>query len=265
LQEKAVQLIQAREAMCEYGRRLWQRGFVAANDGNLSCRIDEERILTTPTGVSKGFMRPDDLILCDLAGRVISGAGRPSSELKMHLAVYQARTDIRAVVHAHPPVATAFALAGVPLEQCLLPESVLSLGAIPIAPYGTPSTDEIPRGLAPFIPRCDAVLLANHGAVTWAATLEAAYFRMETLEHTACITLNARLLGDPRPLSPSDVAKLEQVRERMGIAGPSLPCSTGACAVPAPDSVSDPDGDLVERVERIVRQVLAERVLSGEK
>ncbi|HSA24843.1 MAG TPA: class II aldolase/adducin family protein, partial [Myxococcota bacterium] len=155
---------QARQELVEYGRRLWLRGFVAANDGNLSVRLDGERVLTTPTGVSKGFMAPDDLLVTDLGGARVEGRGRPSSELPMHLEIYRGRPDVRAVVHAHPPVATAFAVAGIPLDQCLLPEMVVSLGAIPIAPYGTPSTEEIPASIRPFVPRCDAVLLANHGA-----------------------------------------------------------------------------------------------------
>ncbi len=249
---------QARQDVCEYGRRLWQLKCVAANDGNLSVRLDDDKILATPTGVSKGFMEPGMLILTDLDGRVVEGEGRPSSELKMHLEVYKLRPDVRAVVHAHPPVATAFSVAGMELDKCLLPESVLVLGAIPIAPYATPSTDEIPNGLRPFIPNCDAVLLANHGAVCWADSLQGAYYRMETLEHTATITHHAMLLGRVNPLSEEDVAKLRQVREKMGITGRVLPCeAAGTCAV-APAVLDAETEALVDSVTQAVLAALKE-------
>lgn len=258
-----MQLFDARQAICDYGRRLWQRGMVAANDGNLSVRIGDDRLLATPTGVSKGFMEPADLILCDLDGRVVQGERRPSSELKMHLEVYRLRSDAQAVVHAHPPYATAFALAGVALDQCLLPESVLTLGAIPIASYATPSTEEIPASIRDHVPRCDAVLLANHGAVVWADDLLAAYYRMETLEHAAAITHHARALGGPQPLTAEQVAKLEQVRREMGLSGRCLPCEPGepgraaaGCPLPAADSAAAADDERA-LIERITRAVLA--------
>lgn len=251
-----MELFDARQALCEYGRRLWQRGTVAANDGNLSVRIGEDRLLATPTGVSKGFMAPGDLILTDLDGTVVQGERKPSSELKMHLEVYRLRPDVQAVVHAHPPVATAFALAGVPLDQCLLPESVLTMGAIPIAPYATPSTDEIPASIRGYITKADAVLLANHGAVVWADSLEAAYYRMETLEHTATITYHALALGGPRPLDAQQVDKLRQVRDRMGLTGRCLPCeAAGTCPAVEPP-VGAEERALVERVTRAVLEAL---------
>jgi L-fuculose-phosphate aldolase len=243
--------------MLEVGRRLWLRGFVAANDGNLSVRLDDGRVLATPTGISKGFMASGDLIVTDLEGRLVEGERRPSSELQMHLEVYRGRPDVGAVVHAHPPVATAFAVAGIPLDQCLLPEMVVSLGAIPIAPYGTPSTDEIPRSIRPFVPRCDAVLLANHGAVTWADTLEGAFHRMETLEHTATITHHAMSLGRLNPLPAAEVEKLQALRARYGLTGRVLPCqAAGAC--PALESAGEQD-QLVERVVQAVLEALGER------
>jgi len=246
-----MQLWDAKDLVVEMGRRLWQRGYVAANDGNLTIRLDEDRLLATPTGVSKGFMRPEMLIITDMEGRVIDGDRQPSSELKMHLEVYRLRSDVQAVVHAHPPVSTAMSVAGVALDKCVLPESVLTMGAIPTAPYATPSTDEIPAGLRPFIPNCDAVLLANHGAVTWAADIETAYFRMETLEHTANITFQAMLLGQVNVLGQGDVEKLKQVRERMGIPGRALPCeAAGTCSIDG--------GDTERLVETVAQTVLRE-------
>ena len=224
---------------------------VAANDGNLSVRIGEDRLLATPTGVSKGFMAPDDLILCDLDGRVVQGNKQPSSELKMHLAVYHHRPEIQAVVHAHPPYATAFALAGVPLDQCLLPESVVTMGAVPLVPYATPSTEEMPDSLRPYVGRCDAVLLANHGALVWAESLEAAYYSMETLEHAAQINHHTLALGGPRLLSVEEVAKLSQVRERLGVTGRCLPCEAAGTCPALPDEAER------ELTERVVEAVLA--------
>ncbi|MFN2165376.1 MAG: class II aldolase/adducin family protein, partial [Anaerolineae bacterium] len=168
-------------------------------------------------------------------GTVVQGERKPSSELKMHLEVYRLREDVQAVVHAHPPYATAFALAGVPLDQCLLPESVLTMGAIPLAPYATPSTEEIPASIRDYITKADAVLLANHGAVVWADSLEAAYYRMETLEHTATITHHALALGGPKALDAQQVDKLKQVRDRMGLTGRCLPCEAAGTS-PAAES-----------------------------
>ena len=229
---------------------------VAANDGNLSVRIGEDRLLATPTGVSKGFMEPGDLILCDLQGRVIQGRKQPSSELKMHLAVYRQRPEIQAVVHAHPPYATAFALAGVPLDQCLLPESVVTMGAVPIVPYATPSTEEMSDSLRPFVGRCDAVLLANHGALVWAESLEAAYYSMETLEHAAQINHHALALGGPRRLTVDEVAKLSQVRERMGLTGRCLPCEAAGAGPALPDESKQA---LIERVVEVVLSSLGRK------
>ncbi|MBN2498891.1 MAG: class II aldolase/adducin family protein [Deltaproteobacteria bacterium] len=256
-------LWQLKQDICEFGRRLWQLGFVAANDGNISARCDEDRVLATPTGVSKGFMEPGMLIVCDMQGELLAGDRAPSSELAMHLEIYRLRPDVRAVVHAHPPVATAFAAAGVALDKCALPESVLSLGAIPVAPYGTPSTEEIPASIRPFVPRCDAVLLANHGAVCWADSLEGAYFRMETLEHTARITMHALQLGGVQPLSAADVEKLQAVRAKMGLRGRVLPCEVaGTCPVLSAEAEASArrpqaEPELVALVERVARDVLA--------
>ncbi len=236
---------QVRAEIVEVGRRLHARGFIAANDGNISVRLDETRLLTTPTGVSKGFMTPDMLVMTDLQGVKLAGSRSPSSELLMHLAVYELRPEIKAVVHAHPPTATGFAVAGIPLDRAVLAEVVTTLGSIPIAEYGTPSTPELADAVRRFIEAHDGLLLANHGALTVADELLAAYYKMETLEHFARISLVARLLGRERLLSREEVARLQDLREMYGITAPAPICTDGAedvmCQVlQAPSSPGSP-------------------------
>ncbi len=201
-----------REEIVEAGRRLYKKGFVAANDGNVSVRLDGGRILITPSGVCKGDMDPGMMVVVDGDGKVLSGRLRPSSEMKMHLAVYRIRDDVRAIVHAHPPKATAFAVAGLPLDKLTLPEVVFSLGRVAFSEYGTPSTKQVPEAVVRVIGDAGAVLLANHGALTVGAGVMDAYFRMETLEHFAAITLYARLLGGERELSPKEESELIRIR-----------------------------------------------------
>ncbi len=205
----------------EVGRRMWIKGWIASNDGNISVRLEDGGFLATATGVCKGFLTPAMLVRLDRNGRPAPGRvrHRPSSEIRMHLEVYRRRPDIGAVVHAHPPYATAFAVAGIPLDQNILPEAVLTLGAVEVAPYGTPSTDEIPNAIAPLIERSDVVLLANHGALSFGADLLTAYYRMETLEHTATITHLAMGLGRVRTIPKAQVKKLMVLREKLGIQG----------------------------------------------
>ncbi|HNW59655.1 MAG TPA: class II aldolase/adducin family protein [bacterium] len=213
----ATSIATMKEEIVEVGRRIWSRGYVAANDGNISARIDARRILITPTGVSKGFMSPDDLIVIDLQGNVLSGTKKPSSEVFMHLAIYQERPDIGSVCHAHPPTATGFAVAGLPLDACVLPEVIISLGSIPVIPYGTPGTFEL---YAPFLAKLkehDAFLLANHGAITVGINAMNAYHKMETLEHFAQISLVARQLGRVNVLSESEAETLYALRDRFGV------------------------------------------------
>ena len=201
-----------REEIVEAGRRLYKKGFVAANDGNVSVRLDGGRILITPSGVCKGDMDPGMLVVVDGDGKVLSGRLKPSSEMKMHLAVYRIRDDVKAIVHAHPPKATAFAVAGLPLDKLTLPEVVFSLGSVAFSEYGTPSTKQVPEAVVRVIGDAGAVLLANHGALTVGAGVMDAYFRMETLEHFAAITLYARLLGGERELSPKEEGELIRIR-----------------------------------------------------
>src|ERR687891_2618546 len=208
---------QIRADIVEVGRRLWERGYVASNDGNISVRLDEQRLITTPKNVSKGFMTPDMMVITDLDGKKIAGERDPSSELKMHLEVYRNRPDIRAVVHAHPPTATGFAVAGVALDRAVLAEVVTTLGSIPIAEYGTPSTKELPAAVSKYVKAHDGMLLANHGALTLGSDLFAAYFKMETIEHFAKISFIARMLGGERLLSREEVDRLQGLRGKYGL------------------------------------------------
>src|SRR5579883_86482 len=206
-----------RQDIVEIGRLVYQKGWVAANDGNISVRLDQDRILATPTGVSKGMMHPDDLIICDMQGNKIQGRRERTSEVAMHLTIYQMRPDIKAVVHAHPPVATGFATAGRPLNLALLPEVIIGLGCVPLAGYGLPGTPELTEPMLPLIPKYDALLMANHGAVCYGEDVFQAYFRMETVEHSARIQLVAELLGGPNVLPRSEVDKLLESRSRYGV------------------------------------------------
>lgn len=205
--------------LVEVGRRLYSRGLVAASDGNISARIGDDQIVATPTGVSKGYMSPEMLITLNLDGKKLCGTLKPSSELMMHLEVYRQRPDVLAVVHAHPPVATAFAVAGKALDSPVLPEIILTVGTIPLAKYGTPSTEEVPASIRPYLEKHDALLLKNHGALTLGTDLFNALYKMESIEHFAIISLYAELLGGEQGLPPEEVKKLLAVRVKMGIAG----------------------------------------------
>jgi L-fuculose-phosphate aldolase len=216
---------QARADIVEVGRRLWTRGFVASNDGNISVRIDDHRLITTPKNVSKGFMSPDMMVVTDLQGVRVAGEREPSSELKMHLEVYRNRPDARAVVHAHPPTATGFAVAGIPLDRAVLAEVITTLGSIPLAEYATPSTDELPAAVRKYVKAHDGILLANHGALALAGDVFSAYYRMETIEHFAKISLVAHMLGREHVLSRGEVDRLQGLRGMYGIAAPAPICT----------------------------------------
>src|SRR6188508_1682534 len=223
----SVDLDRLRADIVEVGRRLWTRGFVASNDGNISVRIGPDRLLMTPASVSKGFMSPEMMVITDLNGTLVSGApGRkPSSETLMHLVAYRERPDVGAVVHAHPPISTGFAVAGIPLDRAVLAEVVTTLGSIPIAEYGTPSTQELPAAVRKYIKAHDGLLLANHGAVTCCRTVTTAYYKMETIEHFAKISLVARLLGGENLIAREEVERLQQLRGTYGIKAPAPICA----------------------------------------
>ncbi len=206
-----------RKEICEVGRRVYQRGYVAANDGNISIRMDDDRVLCTPTGVSKGFLSEDMLAICDLEGEQVAGSMKISSEIRMHLEIYKLRADIYSVVHAHPPTATGFAVAGIELTQCVLPEVIVSLGGVPLAAYGTPGGPDIVEPMKPLLRQYDAVLMANHGVVTLGKDVMDAHFKMETVEHFAKIALVAHQLGKVHTLGDQDIDDLIALRERFGI------------------------------------------------
>jgi L-fuculose-phosphate aldolase len=209
-----------KEQIIEMGKRLWTLGLVASNDGNISARINEKEIFITASGVSKGFLKQDMIIKMDMDGRTLSKGKKyhPSSEVNLHIEIYKLRNDVQAVVHAHPPYSTAFAVAGIPLDKCILPEAVLSLGPVPIAPYGTTSTVELADSIKSHIGNSEAILLANHGALTVGPDLLTAYYRMETLEHTARITHLAVGLGNINVIPEKQVAKLLKLKEQANIA-----------------------------------------------
>ena len=214
----------ARADIVEVGRRLFTAGLVASNDGNITVKVGPDRLLATPKNVSKGFMTPDMMVVVDLDGRKVAGTRDASSELLMHLEVYRQRPDVNAVVHAHPPLATGFAVAGVPMDRAVVAEMVTTLGSVPIAEYGTPSTPELPAAVRQYIKAHDGLLLANHGALTVGQDLFAAYHKMETIEHFAKISLVARVLGGERLLSQEEVLRLQGLRGKYGIASPAPIC-----------------------------------------
>lgn len=214
----------AKRDVLQVCRRMYERGLVAGADGNVSVRLSKEHLLVTPAGMCKGFVGADDLVVCDLTGKQLAGKRRASTEIKIHLAAYALRDDVCAVVHAHPPYATAFAVAGLVPSEKLMPEAYLAVGKVALAPYGTPSTEELAERLQPSLHDHDAVLLANHGAVTLGRDVIAAYHRMEALEQLCHITLLARQLGSATMLTTEEMAKLEAIRGVYGSAESHLPC-----------------------------------------
>jgi L-fuculose-phosphate aldolase len=216
---------QLRADIVEVGRRMYARGYTASNDGNISVRLGSDRLLMTPKSVCKGFMTPDMMCITDLDGRKLQGDRDPSSEMLMHLEVYRQRPDVAAVVHAHPPTATGFAVAGIPLDRAVLAEVLCTLGSIPIAEYATPSTQELPDAVRKYIKAHDGMLLANHGALTVGADLFGAYYKMETIEHFAKISLVARLLGRENLIARDEVQRLQELRGTYGIKAPAPICA----------------------------------------
>ena len=208
-----------KKEICEVGHKLWTKGFVAANDGNISVKISENEYYCTPTGVSKGDLTPDMIIKVDKDGKKLEGKLNPSSEIKMHMRVYRERPDVTAVVHAHPPVATAFTVADIDLDQYILPEAVLTIGNVPTCDYGTPSTMEIPDSLDPYLQQHDAFLLRNHGALTVGCNLQKAFFVMEEVEFNAVICKHAMDLGAVHEISNDQLKKLMDLRKKMNLPG----------------------------------------------
>lgn len=255
-----------KKEICDIGSRIYTKGFVAANDGNISVKVGPNEFYCTPTGVSKGYMTPDMIIKIDGDGNKIEGKLNPSSEIKMHMRVYRERPDVNAVVHAHPPTATAFAVCNIPLDKYILPEAILTVGTVPICDYGTPSTMEIPDSLQPYIQDHDAFLLQNHGALSVGNTLTKAFFVMDEVEYFAKISMLARQLGGEQELTCGDLEKLMELRKKMQIPGRHPGCKkcdklgTSECRckdnIPGAKSScscsSDANSDLVAEITRKV-------------
>ena len=209
---------EAKEAIIDIGQRMYVRNFVAANDGNISIKTGDNEVWATPTGVSKGFMKKKMLVKVDLDGNILEGTLKPSSELKMHLRAYKENPDIKSVCHAHPPISTSFAIAGIPLDTPVLAEAVISLGDVPIAPYAELGSKEVPEAVAPFCHTHNGVLLANHGVVTWAEDAYAAYYRLESIEYYANILMiTEKIIGKQNILTQEQIDRLLAMREKFGI------------------------------------------------
>ena len=230
----------ARREIIRVGKLLYERSYVVSSDGNVSVRLDDGRVLATPTQTNKGRMTEDSLALTDLEGRPLNDR-RASSELAMHLLIYREREDVRAVCHAHPPHGSAFAVAGLAIDQPILSEVILTLGCVPLAEYGTPSTDELTEAMRPLVKNHNALLMANHGAVAYGGDVWQAFDRLETLEHTAKIAILARALGGARDLPPDSIEKLIDVRERAGYLDERARCQ--ACGYLHQTRVTCPTGE----------------------
>jgi L-fuculose-phosphate aldolase len=253
-----------RRELCLAGRWLYERGFAVSTEGNLSVRLAEGRLLTTPAGICKGRMQPDDLVITDNVGRQLAGEGRPSSELAMHLLIYRLRPDVGAICHAHPPIATGFAAAGRALDKAMLPEIIVTLGQVPLARYATPGTPDLCDSLAPLVPHHDAILMANHGAVTCGPDLLTAFQRMEAVEQFAKVTLVTELLGRQNLLSEQDVATLLEARSRYGVAPPpgarpAPPVTREAAEAQATDRITLSRAELDALIEDALRRSRSQR------
>ena len=211
-----------KEEICDIGRRLYNRGFAAANDGNISCRFDDDRIVCTPTGMSKGFMKPDDLCIVDMEANQISGHRKMTSEIRQHITIMKHRNDVKSVVHCHPPHATAFGMAREAIPQCLMPEAEINLGNVPIAKYTIPGGQEFADAILPFVDKSDIIIQANHGTVSYGPTVEQAYFLVETLDAYCKMVLLARSLGRVQYFTQEEAADLLELKRKMGLADPRM-------------------------------------------
>ncbi len=212
---------EVKEQICDVCHKMWQLGWVAANDGNVSVRVEDNVVITTPTGISKSFITPEKLVTIDMDGNILEANDgyRPSSEVKMHLCCYREREDVKSVIHAHPPTATGFAVAHVHMDKYIMIENVIMIGSVPITPYGTPSTQEVPDAIRPYLQEHDVLLLENHGAITVGSDVITAYYRMESLELGAKIQLTAHLLGGEKEISRENIDTLISMRGKYGVTG----------------------------------------------
>jgi L-fuculose-phosphate aldolase len=263
-----------KEQMCDIGRRVYQRGFAAANDGNITIRLNDREVLCTPTMVSKGYMKPEDICKVDYEGKQLAGTRKRTSEVLLHLAVYKQRSDVQACVHCHPPHATAFAVAGEPIPKCVLPEVEVFLGEVPMARYETPGTQKFAETIVPFVKDCNTIILANHGTVSFGPTLETAYFNTEIIDAYCRILILARQLGPVKTFGEQHTRELLDLKKRLGYDDPRLRCENcdlcgngvlgrgyeerNGAAVRKPAPQAEPDFDqLVQAVTDQVMKALA--------
>ncbi len=252
-----------RRDIIEVCKRIYQKGFVASNDGNVSVRMSKNEILATPTGINKGDLSPDQLIKVNMHGDVVEGFLKPSSELKLHIRAYEERPDIRSVVHAHPPISTGFAVAGIALDQMAIPEVIATLGKVPLAPYATPSTDELAHTIDELIGECNAILLANHGVVCVGPDVYSAYYTLERVEHSAYIIWVAKSLGGEKELSRENIDKLLEIRKRTEISASYTPSDRKIYDDLTEDQINDTDleqNELVETITRIVVEFIKNNI-----
>ncbi len=232
-------ILEARKEIVYWSKKVQEYGFVSVTDGNLSIRLDEDRVMITPSGLPKGEMELESPIIIDMNGSKLEGGGKPSSEGKLHLEVFHLRPDVRAVIHAHPPKCIAFTVAGLPIDTCLLPEVVVTLGAIPTSNYATPTTEEVPESIRPHIAKSNAVMMARHGSLTVGNTLQEAFRLLEKMEHCASITLYAKMLGGPVPFSREELDKLYALRPSWGVQGKPPACTdSGSCSLQQREKLS---------------------------
>jgi L-fuculose-phosphate aldolase len=208
-------ILSLKKEIVEIGKRAYERGYIAANDGNFSARIDKRQVLITPTGINKGFIKTSDLIVVDMDGKIINGNRKPTSEIQVHLQIYKERANVNSVCHLHPPYATGFAASGIPLDRYILTEAEITLGEIPLIEYALPGTEELALKLIPYLQDSDGFLLANHGAITVGTDIFDAYNNMETLEHTVHILYIARQLGNLKTLNAEQVKELALLKEKF--------------------------------------------------
>ena len=248
-----------RGEMVEVCRLMYERGYISGLDGNASVRLDRRRLLTTPSGAAKGRLKPEALVVTDLVGKPLKGQAKPSSELKVHLAVYRLRPEVSAVVHAHPPASVAHSIAGISLAKCIVPETILTVGHISTATYATPGSRELAGNLEEHIRCFDAIIMDRHGTVTMGSDLFEAYQRLETVEHTAQISLMARSLGPVRPLPKEEVEKLYTLAESAGVSWPFLSCD--GCDI-CPDGTEESTDALVAAITQRVLKIIGEQQTS---
>ena len=255
---------EAKRQIVEVGKWLYNKGLVAATDGNLSIKLGD-RIITTPSGVSKGFLKENELVIVNSKGEKIGGSGKPSTEIKMHLAVYKIRPDVQAVLHAHPPKSIAFTIAGVSLAQCVIPEVVVTIGAVQTTPYATPSTDEVVQSIHEPIKHTDVLMLDRHGSLTVGKDIYSAYMKLEKLEHAAEILIYARLLGNVKTLNKAEVDKLMGLRESTyGLSNNILRCDSNQLSGEACNVNNSQANDLNnvsnDELSKIITQKVIERL-----